>query len=356
MTRIVFRAAALSLPVLAAVGYLYVVSYASIPSAPVTFDGDYGITGDPEVGFLAPPNARTTRTDVSPRHAPFTYHLYTDARGARVTTPGQRSPSRVDVIAIGCSFTWGPGIENEETYAARLSDRLHVGVSNFAMGSYGTVQSLLMLRRNRDLRPKLVVYGLIADHLRRNLMPCAGTFYPFCLDVPHIEWDAAGRFHIAPPSSDGVARLRLHMKAQTRGLDPLTWMTHGIDVAYNRFRRFQGDSLEANVSRSEMAFAFLMQEMSRSVSELGAKLLVVYIPMNFTPLPDAVRHALEGLDLTVIDTTDVFLNARTSGGSPPYIQGDGHPSASGHALIADEIVRVIEQRHLLAPGDEPGGR
>jgi hypothetical protein len=32
-----------------------------------------------------------------------------------------------------------------------------------------------------------------------------------------------------------------------------------------------------------------------------------------------------------------------------YLQNDGHPSAAGHALIAQELIAFIRRENLLAP-------
>jgi len=48
--------------------------------------------------------------------------------------------------------------------------------ANLALAAYGTTQSLQVLRRNLNLKPKLVIYTLISDHLRRNVSSCAPSF------------------------------------------------------------------------------------------------------------------------------------------------------------------------------------
>ena len=74
-------------------------------------------TFDPEIGIVPKPNARTHRIDgPTPNRGPLVYDIYTDDRGARVDTPGQNSPGNVDMMVIGCSFTFGHPIQNPDTY------------------------------------------------------------------------------------------------------------------------------------------------------------------------------------------------------------------------------------------------
>jgi hypothetical protein len=341
--KITLWAIILSLSLFAFLIGLYIISYSTIQPIRVSYEGDSFIAYDPEIGFVPRPSGRTKRTDYStPDRPSFSYNLYTDARGARITAPGQRSPARIDIMTIGCSFTWGHGVENQDTFAAKVAQRLNVPGSNFAMGSYGTVQSLLMLRRNRDLSPKLVVYGFITDHLRRNIAPCTPSYYPFCLDVAHVTWDEDVRPRIAPPFSDGVKRMQLQMKAQAGMLDPVTWIAHGVDVAFGRliWRMSVSDMPD---EKKEAALAFLMNEMVSTVDAIGARLLVVYMPTDYAPPPLALLRSVAKLNVLFVDMTDTFQRNRET----VYIEDDGHPSVAGHALIAEEIIHTVQRERLL---------
>jgi hypothetical protein len=68
--------------------------------------------GDPEQGFAAVPDAASVRRH--PR-AGQAYRVFTDSRGARVARRGDRTATPVDVLALGCSYTWGHGVEIEQT-------------------------------------------------------------------------------------------------------------------------------------------------------------------------------------------------------------------------------------------------
>jgi hypothetical protein len=114
------------------------------------------------------------------------YDLYTDSRGARVSRPGEQTPGQIDILFIGDSFTWGHGVQNEQTFAAKTANALGLAGANLAMGSYGGPQALQMLRRHRDPRPKLVILAVISDTPRRNISACASSYFPFCLDGSHV--------------------------------------------------------------------------------------------------------------------------------------------------------------------------
>ena len=183
-------------------GVFYVrARWEPFPRSDLRMEGDWPFQRDDEIGFVAVKNGRTLRRHLT---SGLRYHLFTDARGARVNAPGDQTPPRVDLLTIGCSFTWGHGLENEETFTEGLRRRLGVTAANFAMGSYGTVHSLLLLRRHLDLRPRVVVYGFIDDHLRRNLAPCAPSYAPYCLPVAHVGFAGQGTPTIRPPPSGSL--------------------------------------------------------------------------------------------------------------------------------------------------------
>jgi hypothetical protein len=329
--------------VLAALVGLWIAAYATVPNPQLVTQGSGFVAFDPEIGMVPKPNARTHRIDgPTPNRGPLVYDIYTDDRGARVDTPGQKSPSNVDMMVIGCSFTFGHPIQNPDTYAAHLRRDLGVSVSNFALVGYGTTQSLQMLKRNRDLKPKLVVYGFITAHLDRNVMACAPSYHPFCLDVSHVAWDEAGKPRLEPPRSDGVSRAQEHLDRDY--YNPAIWLTHGVDVIQGRLEKSWDDDHFPTMARREEAFAFQLHDMQRTVADMGAQLLVVYIPWRYEPAPPELARAIGKTRL--LDLTLAFERHRDAG-EQLYVVDDGHPNEAAHAIIADEIERYTRREGLL---------
>lgn len=329
---------------LATLAGLWIAAYATVPNPQLVTQGGGFIVFDPEMGMAPRPSAHTRRIDgPTPNRPELVYDIYTDDRGARVDGPGERSPERIDLMTIGCSFTWGHPIDNPDTYAARLHRELGMKVSNFAMSAYGTTQSLQMLKRNRSLAPKLVVYGFITAHLDRNVTACAPAYHPFCLDVSHVAWDEAGQPRLEPPFSDGVRRFQQHLDGDY--VNPAIWLTHGIDVIFGRLVRAWYYSRIPDHAKREQAMAFLMRGMERTVAEMGSQLLVIYIPLNFEPAPPELARIIGKTRL--LDLAPAFERHRAAGGPPLYVIDDGHPNPAAHALIAREIAEYIRREKLL---------
>jgi hypothetical protein len=347
---LILRAILLALPIAALLLCIGTVGYWTIPAAPFHAEGDPLISYDPEIGFVPRPNSVTRRTDFDSQGAAVvSYHVFNDRRGARVTRPGDQSPAHPDILFIGDSVTWGHGVENEETFSYRVPLKLGATGANVSMGSYGTTQVLQMLRRNQDLAPKLIVYPFITDHLERNVLACARSYYPFCLDLSHVVRDQQGRLKIAPPWSDGVTRTQLQARADIGRLDPLTWVTHGVDVAYGRVLWAVAKNTLAIPAERDLALEYLLREMTESAKSFGSALMIVYVPQTSNDTkPEAIFRSAVKLGLPILDLSEAF-RARQSIPSAPalYIPEDGHPSAAGHALIADEIVAFVGQEGFL---------
>lgn len=333
-----------------------VTAYLTVWPPAMSTVGDGIVIYDPEIGLVSRPRAHTRHIyPAIAERATFEFDIYTDDRGARVDGPGQPSAARYDIITVGDSFTWAYALANQDSYAARLGRELGASIANFALASYGTTQSLQVLERNLDLRPRLVVYGIIAHHFERNVWPCGPSYYEFCLDVSHVSWDDADQPYIALPFSNGVRRMQVHQNGDYG--TPLRWLTHGADVIFGRLSYAWSRSREPDDARKAEAVQFLLQRMNRMAVAAGSQLLVVFLPTNYygppTALPGIIDKVGEGI--RYLDLASAFERNRREGGPNPYIVGDGHPSGAGHALIAAEIAKYVRKEGLLGSDDASGG-
>lgn len=96
-----------------------------------------------------------------------------DARGRRVT-PADNGEPRAELLLFGCSYTFGHGLENEETWAWRLGALLgpEWRVSNYANNGFGA-QQMLSLLEEKAVEPPVAparasLFLAIEHHLRRN--------------------------------------------------------------------------------------------------------------------------------------------------------------------------------------------
>lgn len=95
-----------------------------------------------------------------------------DPDGRRITSSANDKPE-ADLLLFGCSFTFGHALENEETWAWRLSELLgpRWRVSNYAFSGFGAQQMLALLEEKAIQTPKAPIkeamFLAIRDHLYR---------------------------------------------------------------------------------------------------------------------------------------------------------------------------------------------
>jgi hypothetical protein len=333
--------------ILTAIG---VLAYWTVPVVTAyVVQGQPLIAFDREIGFVPYPNTVSQRTEYDPNgNQRFSYHVFNDRRGARVTRPGEQAPDHPDILFIGDSFTWGHGVENEQIFAHLTPLALEATGANLSMGSYGTTQSLQMLRRNIDLKPRVIVYSFIEDHFARNMLPCARAYYPFCLDVSHVVFDADRRPRIAPPWSDGVTRAQLQVKGEREWLDPLTWIVHGVDVIYGRVLWAEANKTLLDRPGHEKALEFLLGELAKTSRSIGAHLLFVHLSQG-AKAPDVLVNSAAKLGVPLLDLWPAYQAYQATAGAPSLVLAptDSHPNAAGHALIASEIASFIRNAGWL---------
>lgn len=135
----------------------------------------------------------------------ITQHINAD--GNRLVPPqpeGLLQKTRLNIY--GCSFTYGTGLSDAETYPALLQQAIpNVSVTNKGVGGHSNVQALLRFRD--DLvknRVDAAVFGVISDHRYRNFphpyrmkAHLSPDWYRIGVEqVPHARLNRAGKIDI----------------------------------------------------------------------------------------------------------------------------------------------------------------
>lgn len=125
---------------------------------------------DPILGWTNKANAKAVD-----RHYDYevTYDLNEHGHRAAGNIKREGNDSeQPSVVCLGGSFTFGQGVENDETYPYVTSQLLgdQFQVINAGVNGWGTVQATLYLDRiiAQGKRPAIVTYGFIPAHLVRN--------------------------------------------------------------------------------------------------------------------------------------------------------------------------------------------
>ncbi|MDQ7824030.1 MAG: SGNH/GDSL hydrolase family protein [Candidatus Eremiobacteraeota bacterium] len=292
------------------------------------------------------------------------YRVYTDSRGARVSESrkGSAAPGHVDILATGCSFTWGHGVDDCDTFCRQIEKKTGLSVYNVGLASYGTTAALLSIDRFSDLKPGIVLYTFINDQVQRSMLPGAPCLSPYCRPVAFVDFDSDGNPFIAKPlsaSDDYFRYMEEVMLDHSFGLKDIYW-------AVKRDMLFLAKKDRATLEKKYMekagdetcrrrAMEFLMDRMVARCRDMHARLVVCYVPyMGDDPSvpgvdgPDkaflsAIKKHREARSLYFADTTGDFEKYIREKGKKPLMAGgvDGHPSPEGHRIIAEALIPLI---------------
>ncbi|NUB45590.1 hypothetical protein GEU84_014415 [Fertoebacter nigrum] len=120
--------------------------------------------------------------------------------------PGSTVARGPRLAFYGCSFTYGTGLADDETYTALLQrDLPGLRILNRGIGGHGTVQNLLQLRR--DIAAGAVdaaVFAIISDHRFRNI-PHPQRMRQYLSP----EWYHLGVEHVPVARMDATGQVRI---------------------------------------------------------------------------------------------------------------------------------------------------
>lgn len=309
---------------------------------------------DPELGWVSETNQRLS-------------NLYGSGRSLTTNSRGFRNARDFDpavpvgvtrIVAIGDSFTLGYGVDDADSWPARLERECpHIEVPNLGQGGYGIDQSqLLYARATAGLDHTLVIGAFIADDFSRVRAPRMAVYGKPLFRVrdgaPHLENVPVPRApYLAPWLTQN---LRLIEKLRSVELGRLLIGT-----------RAAGEPTpEAETTR---VIAFLLEEFARTAHDHGATPVFVLLPSlaggvaggdekEFALLPDYARAALQQATdppLVRFDLHDEFASIPVAERSTLFLHGPrsrgaaAHYSPAGNALVARAIAHRLEAAGLL---------
>lgn len=336
------------------IGFFAVRAYLNpFPRISMRLEGGWMIAPDETIGYVPRPGSAVLRLHLD---TGVRFRIYTDHRGARVDAPGQETRPHVNIVTVGGSYSHGHGVENEETFTSRLGRALGVPVANLAFPSFGTVQSAVLLERNLDLEPEIVIYGFIADHLRRNLSPCAPSYSPYCLPVAFVGFDVEGQPFLEPPRIDYFTPEQNQefyeqvLMRERFGWRDVLWR---MRVDLFRLRESSRIAYESDPAKMGAALGFLIDRMLAAVKRTESRLIILHIPTPLAPpfaaAPAVLAETLSTRDVELLDLAPRFEQLAAEGtlGELMVAQEDGHPSPHAHELIATELERWIRTREEI---------
>jgi len=289
---------------------------------------------DEELGWVLQPDYEGVRAEYA-----YGAVTTTDGRGYRGPAwDDARAGAECRVLCLGDSVTFGLGVEDDETFPARLEALLREGgreaaVYNAGVPGYDTVQEGAVLERLRDVvRPDVVVVGWLPNDVtepsvlaRDQVQVLEGYLVD---DVEEFrEW--RGRIDHRGLYASALyrfMRVRTKLLQEALGADDGDWPGLDGDLSYST------DPLRAIAARAR---------------ELGAAPVLVLFPREEEVRGDTdVDHHAAVADLgreagyAVVDLAAAWVAAGPR--DDRYLPRDGvHLTASGYAEAAGRVAPVV---------------
>jgi hypothetical protein len=255
--------------------------------------------------------------------------------GLRATATERASRDR-RALVLGCSFTQGWAVSDEETYAWRLQSTLPwIEVLNYGTAAYGTYQSLLALERylaSGEAPPEIVIYGFVPFHAERNVAApvwvrgLTQVGESAILRVPYVTLDRRLRAERHAPTSYPRSVVVEWSAAAALAFDA------GYELS-------SGDRAD----QARPVTRALLREMRRLTDRHGVALLAVLLARATPGEAKAWASVLSQDGIAMVDCSHP-----DQGTLDMQVPGYGHPNAEMNRHWAACLRRALRNRGLAA--------
>lgn len=239
--------------------------------------------------------------------------------------PEGRPDADCSLLIFGCSFAFGYGLENEQTWVWQLARLLgnNWQLENYAQNSYGAGQMLCLLEHNLILpqtaQKRFALFLAIEDHLRRN---------EIIYGMPHYS---LGRDGI--PQEGGQPRfgwlnsLPLRMNGSQLARTISAGAVHSLTKVYPEYTGL---------------YLAMLARSAKLLREKHATRLIVLL----WPDIEYLKPALEKLDIPVLSAADAFPDWNRDFGASYAIAPfyDMHPNLRATSRLAAWLAAYLEKQ------------
>jgi hypothetical protein len=283
---------------------------------------------DPDLGYWVTADSRSHVVERVNGEVVADATYTTDAHHRR-NTP-MRTASKRDKFAIffGCSFTWGDGVNDDETLPYYFGEcAANYQPYNYAMSGWGTQQMLVLLQK-KDIEKDITqptgygVYVLIDDHVRR--VACTMSVQAWVRTYPHLEIAENGDLA-------NLGSFETSAPFRTMALDLLG--------KSNTLRHFNIEIPPI----TERHFALTARIVKESADLFHAKFpesafCVLLYPYCATIYGSPMRSHLESLGIRCLDRAELGLPVKFA---PSFFAKNHHPRPEINLLTAQGLVKAL---------------
>jgi len=266
---------------------------------------------------------------------PDNIHITVWPNGARATEKS-RVNKATSVLAIGGSFTFGETISDDETFMWKLQEKFpNVQMINAAVGGYGSVRSLYLLKRllnNRKILPSLVMYGFIEHHEMRNI---ADPYWMRILYLPHGRNDKD--IPAAALDKNGQLIYKTTDPYPRWPLDSYSIVIEELKMLYLNIKN------RDNINSRIIVTQKIIHEMKSLCEEKGIDFVTVLLAFEMNPdVDDGYTDYFKNNGINYINCLDKGGNSKQM-----RVPWDNHPNARMNSVWAQCIEDGLIRHSLL---------
>lgn len=236
------------------------------------------------------------------------------------------SSHKPEIWIFGCSFTYGQGLIDAQTYPWVLQERMQeYEVVNFGVAGYGTIHSLIQFREalNKSKAPKVAVLAYAGFHderntflrVRRKEIAPYNRLGPLIQPYARLDKDGSLRYFQA-----GVEYTEFPMMRHLA-------LAHFFEIWWNE--------IEEKREQSHKVSEALVMQMARLAQEHDVKFVVASIVDD--------KHMVEFARQNGIPSVDISVDYTARGWENP---DDHHPNAIANKEYADKLEAFLRKDFL----------
>lgn len=336
---------------------LIVAEFSLRPVVPVIQLGPVFTTYSKDLGLINKRNLRCER--ITPEYHNLVTTNQFGLRGAPTTL--SKPVGRKRILCVGDSFTFGKGVEDDETFCYRLERMLdHLGTPlssietlNAGVVSYGTSNELLYLRKQGFLfQPDLIILQFYAndfdDNLLNGLFALESDGSLVQTSEPYAKLKTALEIYQWIPFKDYLDYSRLFQLARIQ-INQYIFYYHqpqeNAGIGADPGRQL---STKATVVAGERTSQYRLRLTAALLTELFSEVKRRDIPIILLTF-DLKGHEKSIVEKTAGDNSIPTIDLGDLRTKHPefYYAVDGHWRSNGHTYVAKEIFEFLEKNPTM---------
>lgn len=260
-------------------------------------------------------------------------YVATHLDGKRITRLDSTQDSLAKVFIMGCSFTYGMGVDDSLSFPYKVQDHFgNLNVQNFGVPGYGSIQSYLQLKKEleNDHIPEVVLVNFCDFHDERNsLTPRFRNSLVIGYQRSNDETSAELAKSKFPFIENGQIKLVSFKNLYSN------WSGRETFATVNYFQTMNDERLTGQIDQLKNSETLFLK-----MQALCDQYEIRFIVTGLTRGPELTSFLFR-LEKAGIEVHDISLNLSLKKYNQlPY---DTHPNAVAHAYFSKKIIDLLSE-------------